>query len=306
MDEQMSNYKILGVAENTDKDTVEKKYGALVRQYKQHTDEYGATNEDVAYYNKITKAYNEIMGITGDYSDMDPTNIIPYSIRKKWSKFSAFFDSYKLLIFGFLFVVIIGLLTYMQLRQSAGEDIYVKFVGAFNSGYSESEEGYIDRQIADKSAVIKQPLVSYFTVVDGETSLLDTAAKNAAVQFRGEAMAGSLDVILIDKENLDVYTKDLFFLCLDDFLEEHKDEPAFQNLNLYRYENKGGNDKVQSGVYAIEISDMDFFSGMNIEWRYPKERRTMYLAIGRLSKRMDISKAFASEIILTNKKTAAG
>ena len=59
--EQKSNYEILGLSENADKELVERKYGALLRQYKQRTDEYGATNEDLSYYNEITKAYNEIM-----------------------------------------------------------------------------------------------------------------------------------------------------------------------------------------------------------------------------------------------------
>ena len=97
-----SNYSILGLSENTDKERVEKKYAMLVKQYKHKTDEYGTTNEDLEYYNKITKAYNEIMGIKADYSDTDPMNIIPYSVRKRFQKFSATIENYKMLIFGVL------------------------------------------------------------------------------------------------------------------------------------------------------------------------------------------------------------
>ena len=143
MGEQKNPYQILGLPENADRELVEKKYGALVRQYKQRTDEYGTTNEDLDYYNEITKAYNEIMGIDGDYTDTDPTNIIPYSIRKKWHKISSFFDSYKLLICGGLLIVVIGVLTYLQLKDASKQDLYIKFVGAFSSGYADSEDGYI-------------------------------------------------------------------------------------------------------------------------------------------------------------------
>lgn len=297
-----NNYAILGISDNADKERVEKKYAMLIKQYKHKTDEYGTTNEDLAYYNKITKAYNEIMGIKDDYSDMDPTNIIPYSIRKRFQKFSATIENYKMLICGILLFCVIILLTVMQVKDSFKDDISIKFVGAFASGYSKTEDGYIDVQIKNKSEVVDAPTVSFFTVVEGETTLLDSTAKNAAVQFRTEFTTGALDVILIDNENLDIYIKQLVFLKLDDFLEEHKNDQGFDNLNVYNYTNSGEEDDyTESGTYAIEITDMSFFEGMNLEKKYPKERQTMYLALARTSKRPDIAKAFAAEIISTNK-----
>ena len=297
-----SNYAILGISENADKERVEKKYAMLVKQYKHKTDEYGTTNEDLEYYNKITKAYNEIMGIKDDYSDTDPTNIIPYSIRKRFQKFSAAIENYKMLICGILLFCVIVLLTVLQVKDSFKDDISIKFVGAFASEYSQTEDGYIDVQIKNKSEVVDAPTVSFFTVVEGETTLLDSNAKNAAVQFRTEFTTGALDVILIDKENLDIYIKQLVFLKLDDFLEEHKNDTGFNELNVYTYKNSGEeNDYTEDGIYAIEITDMSFFDGMNLEKRYPEERQTMYLAIARTSKRPDIAKAFAVEIISTNK-----
>lgn len=298
-----SNYSILGLSENTDKERVEKKYAMLVKQYKHKTDEYGTTNEDLEYYNKITKAYNEIMGIKADYSDPDPMNIIPYSVRKRFQKFSATIENYKMLICGILLLCVIGVLTYLQIKDSFKDDINIKFVGSFTSGFSKSEDGYIDIQIANKSEVVDSPIVSYFTVVEGETSLLDSSVKNAAVQFRTEFTTGALDLIIIDKENLDVYINQLVFLKLDDFIAENKDKPGFDNLELYHYENSGKKDDyTESGIYAIEISDMSFFEDMNLVKKYPEERQTMYLALARTSKRPDIAEALAVEIISTNKK----
>lgn len=297
-----NNYSILGLSDNTDKERVEKKYAMLIKQYKHKTDEYGTTDEDLEYYKKITKAYNEIMGISEDLSDNDPMNIIPYSIRKKAQRFSASIENYKMLIFGVLLLCVIVLLVFLQVKDSFKEDISIKFVGSFASGYSESEDGYIDIQIKDKSEIVEAPLVSFFTVVDGETTLLDSTAKNAAVQFRTEFTTGALDIIIIDKENLDVYIDQLVFLKLDDFIEENKSLQGFDNLELYTYENSGEEkDYTESGIYAIEISDMTFFDGMNLDKRYNEERQTMYLAIARTSKRPELAEAFAIEIIKTNK-----
>lgn len=297
-----NNYTILGLSENADKERVEKKYAMLIKQYKHKTDEYGTTNEDLAYYNKITKAYNEIMGIKDDYSDTDPMNIIPYSIRKRFQKFSATIENYKMLICGVLLLCVIVLLTVLQVKDSFQEDITIKFVGSFASGYSQTEDGYIDIQIKNKSEVVDAPTVSFFTVAEGTTSLLDSTAKDASVQFRTEFTTGALDVIIIDKENLEIYAKQLVFLKLDDFLNEHKNDTGFNNLNVYTYTNSGAeNDYTESGIYAIEISNMSFFDGMNIEKMYSEERQTMYLALARTSKRPDIAKAFATEIISTNK-----
>ena len=109
--------------------------------------------------------------------------------------------------------------------------------------------------------------------------------------------------IIIDKENLDVYINQLVFLKLDDFIDEHKNDVGFENLNLYTYENSGDkNDHTESGIYAIEISNMAFFDDMNLEKRYPEERKTMYLALARTSKRPDTAEAFAVEVISTNKE----
>lgn len=298
-----SSYAVLGIAEGSDKELAEKKYGALLRQYKQRTDEYGATYEDIEYYNEITKAYYDIVGKPWDGGDPDPTNIIPYSIRRRWQKFSAYIDSYKLIICGVVLVAVIAVLTYMQIKDAVHEDINIKFVGSFESGYSETEDGYIDRQIAVRSGVVETPMVSYFTVVDGETTLLDSSAKSAAVQFRSEFTAGTLDIIIIDKENLDVYVNQLVFLRLDDMLAKYGNELGIDEADLYYYKNSGEEgDRTESGIYAVEISDYTFFDGMNLNKRYNEERQTMYLTVARTSKRPDTAEAFFVEILSSGKK----
>ena len=85
--------------------------------------------------------------------------------------------------------------------------------------------------------------------------------------------------------------------------KSYGDAVIIENLNLYTYENSGDkNDHTESGIYAIEISNMAFFDDMNLEKRYPEERQTMYLALARTSKRPDTAEAFAVEVISTNKE----
>ncbi len=302
VNEKQSSYAVLGLAEDSDRELVEKKYGALLRQYKQHCDEYGATYEDVEYYNRITKAYYDIAGKPWDGGDPDPGNIIPYRIRRAFQRFSAYIDSYKLIICGVILVFIIGILTYLQIKDSKREDLYIKFVGAFEPGMSESADDYIDRQIAERSEISDSPFVSYFTVVDGETTLLDSSAKSAAVQFRSEFTTGVIDIVIIDKENLDVYVDQLVFMKLDDILARHGGEFSIDESDLYYYENSGEeDDNAESGVYAVEISDNSFFDGMNINKRYDSERQTMYIAIARMSKRADTAESFLAEVLSSGK-----
>ena len=83
-----TDYETLNLPENAPREMVERKYGALLRAYKQRTDEYGVTEEDLAYYRRITEAYDRLVGTVHDYSDPNPTSMIPYKVRKVYYKFS--------------------------------------------------------------------------------------------------------------------------------------------------------------------------------------------------------------------------
>lgn len=151
------------------------------------------------------------------------------------------------------------------------------------SGYAESEDGYIDRRLQTNPMSPISRLFLILLLLKGKRHA-GSDGENGAVQFRSEFMTGALDIIIIDKENLEVYVDQAPFLRLDDFLEAHKGEKEFENLNVFCYENAGDERKPESGVYAVEISNMAFFDNMNLVKKYPKERQTMYLAIGRVSR----------------------
>ncbi|MBE7066402.1 MAG: hypothetical protein E7385_02505 [Ruminococcaceae bacterium] len=293
-----SDYEILGLPENSDKEQVKQKYDMLIKSYKYKTDEYGTTNEDLSYYNEISEAYDRIMGVTRDYSDPNPTSIIPYKIRKVWYKIDAKIDSYKMLILGSVLVTIMVAIIVYQVVVTNDYDLKVKFVGAFDT----LNTVQVCDNIEDSLGTDKELEASFFTVIE-DVTVMDTQAKNSAVQFRSQVMSGAIDVIFIDVENMDVYIDDFMFLNLNDYIDELKADPntapLVENLEYYTYENKGDDDRLAGGVYGIYITDKTLFKSeeSGLIWGYEEERQTMIAAICRTSENIEESKELITEIL---------
>ncbi len=298
-----SNYEILGLPEGAAPSQVERKYGALLRQYKQKTDEYGTTNEDLAYYKEITSAYETILGKPrSDYSDTNPTSIIPYKVRRFWGKLCARIDLYKLPICGAVLIAVIGVLVFFQLRDANHEDISIKFAGAFNA----FDTGKLSAEIAERSETVQSPLVSFYTVTTS-TSMQDSLAQSQANQFRAQLFGGQMDIILVDQESFEACIREAAFLRLDDFIAEYSENEAYADLfaalsdsgRLCAYTPAEGDPQLP-GIYGIDITDSAFFDETSLLWQYSEDagqERTMILTICRSSKRMDIAKRFAAELV---------
>ena len=265
------DYKVLGLEEGTDRETVERKYGAMLRAYKNRTDEYGATDEDVEYYQKITQAYDNIVGTVHDFSDPNPTSPLPFKFRNFFYKLSARLDHYKFIIFAVLITAALGVLIYFQVKDTGKDDLYVKFVGA----YYALNPGNVETELADKSEVVKSPQVSFFSVTVN-SSENDSETANGAVAFRAQFTVGSIDLIIIDRDNFDVYLPQYVFLQLDDFIESNSGDPAFSDLEYYRYDG----DAIPNGIYGIEFTEAgsEYFKNTSVTWlndEIPGQERSM-------------------------------
>lgn len=286
-----SNYEILGLPEGSDKKVVEKKYGALLRQYKQRTDEAGVTDEDAAYYETITRAYDSIMGYTHDYSDDDPTSVIPRPIRRAWSKWCIFFDHYRLLLFLGIFLVALGTMIFLQLRDNRKEDLMVKFVGA----YSTLDTKQFHEEVAAKSQTTDYPTISFFTVTTD--TVMNPSAQSQATQFYAQLLQGTLDVILLDRESYDVYVEEMAFLPLDAYLDDFSSLPGYSSDKVLSYE-PSEESKVPAGVYGIDITECGFFDGTQLDWLHAGEqKKSMILTICYKTKRKDQALSFAKELM---------
>ncbi len=291
-----TDYETLNLSENAPREMVERKYGALLRAYKQRTDEYGVTEEDLAYYRRITEAYDRLVGTVHDYSDPNPTSIIPYKVRKVYYKFSANFEHYKFLLMGIVMITALALIVFIQIKEVDHHDLNIKFTGAFAT----MEQSNLILQMNDKSEVCENPEVTFFTV--SEETELDSESQGAALQFRLQFLSGAVDVVFIDRANFDVYLKDLVFLDLTEFLQEYEDNAAFEGLEYIPYINQGETDSLPSGIYGIEFTERGsvYFDNMDLHWvndYLEGQERSMILTICRKAQNIDLAKAYLAEVI---------
>jgi len=291
--------RILGLPADTDDNSIKTKYGALLRQYKKKVDEYGTTYDDLAYYRRITKAYDTIFGFTHDFGDDNPTSPIPYKYRRKWGKFIAWLDNYRLLVVLGIVIVFLAVMFTIQLTRHGGPDIIIKFVGA----YTQNLSGSITKELNEKSEVFDNSQITFFTVTT-ESSLLDNNARTGAESFLAQLMAkGELDVVLIDKESFDVYVTQYAFLKLDDFVNEYYSKTKNYGLKTLSFESEpdeSGEVLVESGIYGIDISNTTFFEGTSLEWLYDEksgQEKTMIFAIARKTENADNAWLFLEELL---------
>ena len=288
-------YKILGLEPGVADSVVKNKYGALLRQYKQKTDEYGVTDEDAAYYEKITRAYDEIMGITHDFSFYDPSSSVPCGLQKFWAKLCAFCDQYNVLLIALGILVVGGVIFAWQITKNGKEDMRLKFVGA----YGAVSENTLKNQIDTKSEAVENVQMSFYTVTTGTS--FDQSSQAQATAFLSQLLAGSLDVVLIDKESFDVYVaekafKDIQFL-LDEYYAENPDAAKLETLTYSSSE--GDEIIVAEGVYGIDVTDSTFFDDTNLVWLYDEakgQEKSMILAFCHKADKSEKAEEFAKEI----------
>ncbi|MBE7065059.1 MAG: hypothetical protein E7384_04495 [Ruminococcaceae bacterium] len=293
--DKTGSYKILGLEPGVSDDIVKNKYGALLRQYKQKTDEYGVTDEDAAYYEKITKAYDDIMGITHDFSFYDPSSSVPYGLQKFWAKVCAFCDQYNVLLITLGILVVGAVIFAWQVTKNGKEDLRLKFVGA----YGAVSETTLKNQIDEKSEAVDNVQMSFFTVTS-ETSY-DQTSQAQATAFLSQLLAGHLDVVLIDKESFDVYVaqkafKDIQFL-IDEYYAENPDAKKLEAVTYSSEE--GAKIVIEEGVYGIDVTDSTFFDDTNLAWLYNEQKgqeKSMILAFCHKTEKSEKAEEFAKEI----------
>ncbi len=300
--EVKSNYEVLGLPENATLEDVERKYGALIRQYKKRVDEKGQTYEDLEYYRAITKAYNELTGKNQNLEDDNPTSIIPYSVRKRFEIIQAHLSQYYFAIFAVILLLAMGTLFILQYRDNRKTDFGIKFVGAF----SVANPTDFNEEIVKRSKVTKYPVISFFTVTT-ETQLTP-AVQSQATSFLSQLMVGkNLDVILLDKESYDAYVRQGAFLALDDILKEYSDREWYDSLRKFDYKL---NPDIEEGmqpveaVYGVDVTNTTFFDGTSLEWLHDVDKgqeKVMILTIARTSMNKEKAIDFMIEILDTMK-----
>lgn len=293
-------FKILGLPVDATDDAVKTRYGALLRQYKRKVDEYGATYDDLAYYRRITAAYDKIFGFSHDFADDNPTSPIPYKYRRKFGKFLTWLEQYRLLVMLVAVIILLVVVFSVQFFGRDRSDIKLKFVGAFRQRLDVN----LAQKLDEKSEVFDNAQITFFECTTKST-LLDYNLRYTAEVFYGQLMAnGQLDVVLIDKDSFDVYVKNYSFLPLDDIWSEYSDTHDDSYLvEVYDY---GSDDDPESkvtiphAIYGIDVTDTTFFEDTGLEWLYDEaagQQRSMIFCIARRSNNVDRSVQFLEELL---------
>ena len=293
-----TDFEILGLPENASKDVVERKYGILIRQYKARTDEHGVMDEDAKYYQKITGAYNRIMGLDPNNYDDNPTSVVPYKIRRFGGKLSTLFDQYKLVLMIVVFIIAAVVIVIVQSRTVTEYDLNIKFIGSFDT----LNEAEFSQKVSEKSAVSDTAAVSFYTITTESGYSPDNLS--AATQFQSQLIYGQLDIILMDQEGWNVYKNQKAFYQLDDILKEEAYASKIGDFDTVYYERTYDQDGMatgpESGIYAIDITDTTFFDNMELEWFYDEksgQQKSLYVAICGTTKNLDRAKAFLAELL---------
>ena len=295
-------FKILGLPENASDDAVKFKYGALLRQYKRKVDEYGATYDDLAYYKRITAAYDTILGYSHDFADDNPTSRIPYKYRRKFGKFLTWFEQYRLIVMLGIVIVLLAVVFVVQNCGRDKTDMRLKFVGAFAQKIDEN----LTKQINEKSQVFDHAQLTFFECTT-ESTLLNFNLLYTAEVFYGQLMAkGQLDVVLIDKESFDVYVKNYAFLPLDDIWSEYTlTHDNTYNIGVFSYgsdSDPGSKVEIPTAIYGIDVTDTKFFEELGLLWLYDEaagQEKTMIFCIARRSTNVEKSAEFLAELLST-------
>lgn len=300
--EVKSNYEVLGLPEGASLEDVERKYGALIRQYRKKVDEKGETYEDLEYYRTITKAYDEITGKKHYLEDDNPTSIIPYKVRRRFEIIQAHLSQYYFAILAVIVLLVMGTLFILQYRDNLKNDFGIKFVGAF----SVDNPTAFNDEIVNRSKVTMNPVISFFTVTT-ETQMTP-AVQSQATSFLSQLMVGkNLDVILTDKESYEAYVKQGAFLALDEILKEYSDREWYKSLIYFDFKRDPNVEKEkqpEEAIYGVDVTNTTFFEGTSLKWLHDVDKgqeKVMILTIARTSKNKDKAIDFMIEILETMK-----
>ena len=290
----------MGLPENASVKEVERKYGALLRQYKKRVDEKGTTYEDLEYYKKITMAYDASTGKKHDLEDENPTSIIPFKIRKRFEIIQAHLSQYYFAIFAVVILLTLGVLFVLQNKDNVKTDFGIKFVGAF----SVDNPMAFNEEVTKKSNVTNKPIISFFTVTTATE--YSPKVQREAESFLAQLWVGKgLDIILIDKESYDVYAKQGAFLALDDILDQYTDKEWYSSLKLYGYKldpQLKEEQQPQEAIYGIDVSNASFFNDTSLNWLHDTEKgqeKIMIFTIAKTTKNKEKAIDFMIEVLDT-------
>jgi len=244
-------YKILGVKEDTSRNEIEKRYAIILRKYRSGNPD-GLTEEE---FNKITEAYNLLMGYTVKVEDEKTKRKKPNPVLKKLGidedKVSNFFHYYKVHIIIGIIIIAFAISMIRGCVNKVEPDLYVAFMGDMYVVDLEQLETEIKTHIPGVNEVIIENIM-ISTTQEKQDPQVQVAMLQKAMLL---VAVGDVDVIIADKAQFEKFAREGAFMKLDDLaLELGIPEDRQYRAQIVDEDIEGNIEEViDEGIYGIGI-----------------------------------------------------
>lgn len=250
-------FEILELNPGATKDEVSKRYGILTKKFKSmEKDERGYTLDD------ITRAYNLLMGIT--YIDKEEEArqkalrehppLLARILKVDPVKLENFFHYYKLYILVSIALVIFLIFSIRSCMNQVKPDFTIVCFGKVYCQDQTSAQNSVKERLPE----IQAPSVQFLS------SIPDDAQYEYATQMKFVAMiaAKEIDLVIMDRENFDMYVAQGMFIPLDARLSElgFPEESLVEGQEIVDETDDSEPVYGPSYVYGIDITGNEFLT----------------------------------------------
>lgn len=253
--------EILELGSDATKDDISKRYGILTRKFRNlEKDERGYTIDD------ITEAYNLLMGIT--YVDKNEEErkkalrenppLLARILKVDPIKLENFFHYYKIhMIVGLALIVILFFSIRSCINQVEPDFSLVCYGGIFGQ-----DQTVVENNIKERVSGIEAPSVQFLGTISEDPQFVYASQ----MKFVAMIAAKEIDIIVMDRENFDIFVSQGIFLPLDDLVGEwgFSEESYVRGSETIDQEENGEPVKGPEHIYGIDITENKFIKDNRI------------------------------------------
>ncbi len=244
---------MLGVKEGASISEIEKRYAIILRKYRADSSDDKLSDDD---FNKITEAYNLLMGYNYEAKDEKIKQKKPNPVLQKLGINE---DKLKNNLYYFRIHIIVGIIILATVIFSVrgcvnrvDPDLYLVFMGEIYCSETEQLEEDIISKIPGVEAVSIENIL-----ISRAQEKQDPQVQMAMLQKAGVLMAvGDVDVFILDNINFEKFAKQGAFIKLDEIVSKlNLEEDKVYEGKIEEEDKEGRISIVDEGIYGIDVSD---------------------------------------------------
>lgn len=241
-------FDILGVKEDASRGEIERRYAIVLRKYRSGNAE-GLSNEQ---FNKITEAYNLLMGYTIEPADDEKKRKNPNPVLEKLGidedKLRNFLHYYKIHIIVGIIVLAAVISIIRGCVNKVEPDLYVVFMGTVYCADQEGFEEDVKSLIPEVTEFITEN-VPIYEAQEKQDPQVQMAMLQKAMLL---VTVGDVDVMILDEVQFEKYAKQGAFMKLDGIAAEmslREEELVIEQVEEVDMEGKIS--IIDEGIYGI-------------------------------------------------------